>query len=479
YIIQFKTGIIVNEMTLNVRYNKLSIFKDDNVQEEVIFRAKQTPTSPNFLLFLENGAFFDLYSSSLIAVEQSGEISMKSIVIVHFYEKSLNSVIQVKDEAKFIGVQLIFRPIEEQQEETSVIPETEQTSPYLLCLGGFTILESCIFLPTNFINSAAIKTIYNIGINSKEGAQSDDYTLTLKGCQMIGMNRIDEAENSGAAIDAYGMKVTLEDCIFDMNTELSEMMKNKINKQDQKRNEGEQIQPEERLIPTCGWNTAYIRQNTGSLILSKGTKLNNLNIGAISLLGANLTISDADVQFFNNIKRDLLQGIHKNEDEDEPIIINPTFLRRNIACGYGSRITSPIESFTENGLQEDSLWILKTDEGKKIENGQQDNIYENECKLFGGLKDVKSSLFIPHIDEANGTMSADQLGVDITLIGRHLVRCGVVKYKVCEKMKVTDEDGQIIPEKVIERELHCQTQLMENSLHWENETEIVIQTRYQ
>jgi hypothetical protein len=36
---------------------------------------------------------------------------------------------------------------------------------------------------------------------------------------MIGMSRIDEYENSGVAIDSKGMKVTLEGCIFDMNTE--------------------------------------------------------------------------------------------------------------------------------------------------------------------------------------------------------------------------------------------------------------------
>ncbi|KAA6391858.1 MAG: hypothetical protein EZS28_012613 [Streblomastix strix] len=476
YNIQFKLGITVEETTLNVKYNKLSIFKDDDVQEEVIFITQQTPTSPNFLPFIENGAFIDSYSSSLIAVEQSGEISMKSIVILHFYDKTLNSVIQVKDEAKFNGIYLIFRPIKEQFYGITTLPTTEQISPYLLCIGGFTILESCQFLPTDFINSAAIRTKYEIGINSKEGAQSDDYTLTLKGCQMIGMNRIDEAENSGSAIDAIGMKITLESCLFDMNTQQSNIMKNKINKTI-KSNEDEQTQSE-HLIPTCGWNAAYIRQNTGSLILSKGTQLTNLNIGAISLLGANLTISDADVQFLNNIDTDLLQGIQINEDQVEPIIINPTLLRRNIACGYGSRITSPIESFSENGLQEDSLWILKTDEGKKIENGQQDNVYENECQLDGGLQNVKSPLFIPHIDEASGIMSQDKLGLDITLIGRHLVRCGVVKYKVCEKMKVTNDDGQEIQEKVKERELHCQTDLMENSIQWENETQFTIQTRY-
>ncbi|KAA6379459.1 MAG: hypothetical protein EZS28_025014 [Streblomastix strix] len=475
YNIQFKTGIAVEETTLNVKYNKLSIFKDDNVQEEVIFITQQTPTSPNFLLFIENGAFIDPYSSSLIAVEQSGEISMKSIVILHFYEKTLNSVIQVKDEAKFNGIQLIFRPIKEQFSGMATLPTTEQISPYLLCIGGFTILESCQFLPTNFMNSAAIRTKYEIGINSKEGAQSDDYSLTLKGCQMIGMNRIDEAENSGSAIDAHGMKITLESCLFDMNTQQSNITKNKINKTI-KRNEDEQIP--EHLIPTCGWHTGYIRQNTGILILSKGTQLTHLNKGAISLLGANLTISDADVQFLNNIDTDLLQGLQINDDEDEPIIIKPTFLRRNIACGYGSRITSPIESFTENGLQEDSLWILKTLEGKKIENEQQDNVYESECQLSGEIESVKDSLFIPHIDEASGIMSQDKLGLDITLIGRHLVRCGVVKYKVCEKMKVTNDDGQEIEEKVKERELHCQTDLMENAIYWENETQFTIQTRY-
>jgi hypothetical protein len=38
---------------------------------------------------------------------------------------------------------------------------------------------------------------------------------------MIGMNRIDEALNSGIAIDGKGMKITLEGCIFDMNDEIS------------------------------------------------------------------------------------------------------------------------------------------------------------------------------------------------------------------------------------------------------------------
>ncbi|KAA6339636.1 MAG: hypothetical protein EZS28_052596, partial [Streblomastix strix] len=288
----------------------------------------------------------------------------------------------------------------------------------------------------------------------KEGIQLDDCNLTLKDCQIIGMNRIDEAENSGSAIDAIGMKVTLEACLFDMNIEQSNMMKNKINKQNNQRNEDEQTQSEAHLIPTCGWNTAYIRQNTGNLILSKGTQLSNLNNGAISLLGSNLTIADPDVQFLNNIDSALLQGFHINDGEVEPIIIKPTLLRRNIACGYGSKITSPIESFTENGTQKDSLWILKTNEGKKIDGQQQDIVYEIECQLAGGLRDVKSPLFIPHIDEVNGIMSQDKLGLDIKIIGRHLIRCGVVKYKICEKMKVTNEDGQEIEEKVKERELH-------------------------
>ncbi|KAA6404374.1 MAG: hypothetical protein EZS28_000109 [Streblomastix strix] len=476
YNIQFQKGITAEETTLNVRYNKLSIFKDDSVQEEVIFRAKETQISSYYAPFKENGAFIDPYSSPLIAVEQSGEISMKAIVILHFYEKSLHSVIEVKDEAKFNGIQLIFRPIEEQLVGRTSLPTTEQTSPYLLCLGGFTILESCQFLPTNFENSVAIRTMHEIGINSKEGAQSDDYNLTLIGCQMIGMNRIDEAENSGSAIDAIGMQITLESCIFDMNTQQSNMMKNNINKQEQKRNEDEQQQPEEHLIPTCGWNTAYVRQNTGSLILSKGTQFTNLNKGAISLLGANLNIVDPDVQFLNNIDNSLLQGLRRNEDE--PIIIKPTFLRRNIACGYGSRITSPIESFSENGLQEDSLWILKTYEGKKIDGQQQDIVYESECQLAGGLQNVKSPLFIPHIDEASGIISKDKLGIDIQIIGRHLVRCGVVKYKICEKMKVTNDDGQELEEIIQEKEKHCQTELMENTFQWESEQEFTIQTRY-
>ncbi|KAA6392487.1 MAG: hypothetical protein EZS28_011986 [Streblomastix strix] len=476
YNIQFQKGIIVEETTLNVRYNKLSIFKDDNIQEEVIFIAKQSPHSKNYDPFQQYGAFIDPYSSPLIAVEQTGEISMKSIVILHFYEKSLNSVIEVKDDAIFNGIQLIFRPIVEQLVGMATLPTTEQTSPYLLCLGGFTILEQCRFLQTNFINSEAIRTFFQVGYNSPQGITTEYYTLTLNGCIIIGMNRIDESENSGSAIDAIGMKITLESCLFDMNIQQqSNMVNNKINKQDQKSNEDEQTQPEAHLIPTCGWNTAYIRQNTGSLILTKGTQLINLNQGAISLLGAALTIVDADVQFINNIDSSYLQGIHSNEDEDEPVIIKPTLLRRNIVCGYGSRITSPIESFTENGLQEDSLWILKTDEGKLLNEQQQQN---SECQLSGGLRDIKSPLFIPHIDKVSGIMSKDKLGLDITIIGRHLVRCGVVKYKICEKMKVTNDDGQEIEEKVKERELHCKTELMENSLHWENETEIVIQTRY-
>ncbi|KAA6374134.1 MAG: hypothetical protein EZS28_030339, partial [Streblomastix strix] len=478
YNIQFQKGITAEETTLNVKYNKLSIFKDDSVQEEVIFLAKETPIYSYYAPFQQYSAYIDPYSSPLITVEQSGEIFMKSIVILHFYEKSLNPVIQVKDEAKFNGIQLIFRPIVEQLVGMATLPTTEQTSPYLLCLGGFTILEQCQFLPTNFENSAAIRTMHEIGINSKEGAQQDDYNLTLKECQLIGMNRIDEAENSGSAIDAFGMKITLEDCIFDMNTQQSNMMKNKINIQDLQMNEEEQTQSEEHLIPTCGWNTAYIKQNTGSLILSKRTQLTNLNRGAISLLGSTLTITDADVQFLNNIDNSLLKSFHNNENEDQPVIMKRTLLRRNIACGYGSRITSPIESFSENGLQEDSLWILKTDKGKKIEDDQQDNVYEIECQLAGGLQNVKSPLFIPHIDEASGIIRKDKLGLDITIIGRHFVRCGAVKYKVCEKIKITNDDGQEIIEKIKERELHCQTDLMENAIQWDNETQFTILTQY-
>jgi hypothetical protein len=40
------------------------------------------------------------------------------------------------------------------------------------------------------------------------------------------MSRVDEAINSGIAIDANGMKVTLESCIFDMNDDNSVLTNN-------------------------------------------------------------------------------------------------------------------------------------------------------------------------------------------------------------------------------------------------------------
>jgi hypothetical protein len=56
------------------------------------------------------------------------------------------------------------------------------------------------------------------------------------------------------------------------------------------------------------------------------------------------------------------------------------------------------------------------------------------------------------------------------------MKCGVVKYKVCEKMNVLDKNGKEIEEKVLEREKHCQSELLENAILWGNETVIVIQT---
>jgi hypothetical protein len=38
---------------------------------------------------------------------------------------------------------------------------------------------------------------------------------------MIGMSRIDDYEKSGEAIDAKGMKITLEGCIFKINDEIN------------------------------------------------------------------------------------------------------------------------------------------------------------------------------------------------------------------------------------------------------------------
>jgi hypothetical protein len=70
------------------------------------------------------------------------------------------------------------------------------------------------------------------------------------------------------------------------------------------------------------------------------------------------------------------------------------------------------------------------------------------------------------------------LGVDIKLIGNHLIKCGLIKYKVCEKINVLDKDGNEIEEKVLERESHCQSELLETEIGWNNENEVVIQTRY-
>ncbi|KAA6399856.1 MAG: hypothetical protein EZS28_004611, partial [Streblomastix strix] len=86
--------------------------------------------------------------------------------------------------------------------------------------------------------------------------------------------------------------------------------------------------------------------------------------------------------------------IHINEDEDQPEIINPTLLRRNIKCRYESRIISPTKGFSENGLQEDSQWILKTLEGSF---GQSDS--EQECETLQGVT-VKA----PLIDDIGGTL---------------------------------------------------------------------------
>jgi hypothetical protein len=35
--------------------------------------------------------------------------------------------------------------------------------------------------------------------------------------------------------------------------------------------------------------------------------------------------------------------------------------------------------------------------------------------------------------------------MDIKLNGNHLIKCGIVKYKVCEKINVFDKDGNEIP----------------------------------
>jgi hypothetical protein len=44
------------------------------------------------------------------------------------------------------------------------------------------------------------------------------------------------------------------------------------------------------------------------------------------------------------------------------------------------------------------------------------------------------------------------LGVDVKIIGNHFIKCGIIKYKICEKIDVIDKDGNEIPKKVLERE---------------------------
>ncbi|KAA6361144.1 MAG: hypothetical protein EZS28_043329, partial [Streblomastix strix] len=141
------------------------------------------------------------------------------------------------------------------------------------------------------------------------------------------------------------------------------------------------------------------------------------------------------------------------------------------------------ESFSEDGIQRQSLWILKTGEGSQVSYTGKDQP-PNQCLLTGTISEKPYSLFVPVIDETQADESKDKYGADITIKGSHFVRCGMMQYEICENKKPqqlalnedlppTEEEAPPDP-----HEEHCQRRLMENALDWRSEQEIVIQTRY-
>ncbi|KAA6322968.1 MAG: hypothetical protein EZS28_054369, partial [Streblomastix strix] len=165
-----------------------------------------------------------------------------------------------------------------------------------------------------------------------------------------------------------------------------------------------------------------------------------------------------------------------------------TLYRRNILCGHGAEIIADAEPFSENGIQRNSLWILKTNDGSNQPYlGQVDP--PPQCKLTGAIAEIPYSLYVPIIEEAKAKESKDKYGADITLKGSHFIRCGMMQYEICEheksnevgmnrKNRKNDDPHPTEEAPPDPHEEHCQRRIMEYALDWKSEQEVVIQSRF-
>ncbi|KAA6402753.1 MAG: hypothetical protein EZS28_001721 [Streblomastix strix] len=147
-----------------------------------------------------------------------------------------------------------------------------------------------------------------------------------------------------------------------------------------------------------------------------------------------------------------------------------TIQRKNILCGKQTMIQGEFKTFEEeNGVQEQSLWILPTNEDTSDD--EQDQQSEDSpppypsCQLAGGIQQVKAPLFIPILEKAIGKVSKDRYGSDITFIGNHLVKCSYMRYEVCEKQELKNDS-------------YCERGLLETGIEWNSEYNATVQTRY-
>ncbi|KAA6374710.1 MAG: hypothetical protein EZS28_029763 [Streblomastix strix] len=450
----------------------------------------------------------DRILSPLISVEYNGLMSITKATLVHFSTETLRALIQVQDDGVLIAQDIKLCPsgtasLEDKQ--SSFIHQ----SPYIQLFRGRAELDQIEIYPTQFSNCASIHILHNqymkelnviSSVQMNEDPQENE--IILKDSVITGIIR---EQGIGEAIECDGMKLTIiggsytwtkQEVVqveepasqliqlngYDMEekeiqSRIDNMekldrynnMKNKnknrkrLNINNNLRNEEGAEPPHlelEPLVPSCTWNNAYIRHTNSYIRIQGGALFQHLGNGVLSIVNSQMLI-DSEVQFRDN----------RNGNEREA----GTEYRRNILCGKRSSIEGSYITFQEDGVQEKSLWILKTDEDTNVGNNGQES---SSCQLLGEIKDVDSSLFVPVLTQVEWNESKDEYGSDIKLYGRHFVKCSFIRYEVCENIKYKDESGATTEEKFNNWNSHCQRGLLENGTEWGSEQSATVQTRY-
>ncbi|KAA6401816.1 MAG: hypothetical protein EZS28_002652, partial [Streblomastix strix] len=512
--IELQQKAIYEEIAIMVPFGHVSIKSGDSFSNsDTVIRPKVFTMTPDLQQEADLGFSVDPYEFPLLAVENQGQLSISKLTIEHYRENTMFNLCVLNHNAETIWTDIIFRP------HSDRLPDLRYTLPYVYMLSGTHTFNSVIFEPTLISQTAVSRLHFESGMIQFLGVGKLLATFTK--CQFID---IDLDSGVGAAIKSNG------------NHE--QKMQPIVNEVSSPPNTAADIQ----LVETCGWNQGYVsieeyenEKAHKESIINGSTHFIGLQNGALHIYNTKVSI-DKNVIFSDNIsplpqtalakptmqqtqsssssgnktnstKSNQMNNMNKilknnkifNEGEQQqddeweqfdPLLrgytsaTENTLYRRNILCGHGSEIIADSNSFSEDGIQGDSLWILKTNEGNTSYYQGTDQLIP-QCKLIGTVEEKPYSLFVPKIENANAKESKDKYGADITIKGNHFVRCGMMQYEICEYEKSKEEISKNVDTPPTEEEAtsdpheeHCQRKMMEYALDWKSEQEIVIQSRY-